>query len=518
MNSDKTKLIWIGSKSKCKEKLNVQAKLDWDTTEFDLLGISFTKDLNKIPNLNYDRAIIKAKKIIKNWNTRHLTPLGKITVVKTLIASKFTHLFLTIPTLENFLKALNKEIFNFLWNSKPEKINRQDLCAEKINGGLKMVDITLFEKSLKLTWIRKIISNTNAPWLNLLLDTVGNLSRIKSLGPVWCQKVVKKCNPFWNNVFNYYMGFCNQQEIKSNSDILHLNVWLNERIQKDMFLPHWKKQGIRIVGDLVDSAGVPLSREQLGQDYRFSVNILEYYSVKKMVGTLIRKHSQSGDFLLTRPYIPFHIQTFMKQNSSSKIYYNLFIKSKSELPRRCETRWNVRLGTILSKEVWSLIYKICFRVTTDNSTMWFQYKLIYNILATRSYLFNLKITDSNTCGICGSSVETIQHLFTQCSNVQTLWSSVLEWIKEKINQNYVLGEVNKLFGYLVQDQNFLPMNFILLLTREYIFWCAKKKLLPKMDHLKIILNRRYHEQKYISIINSKENIFEESWSLWKPLF
>ena len=100
--------------------------------------------------------------------------------------------------------------------------------------------------------------------------------------------------------------------------------------------------------------------------------------------------------------------------------------------------------------------------------MWFQYKLIYNILATRSYLFNLKITDSNTYGICGNSVETIQHLFTQCSIVQTLWSSILKWIREKINQNYVLSEINKLFGYLVRDQNFLSMNFILLITREYI--------------------------------------------------
>ena len=66
MNSDKTKLIWIGCKSKCKEQLNVKAKLDWDTTEFDLLRISFTVDLTKIQNLNYDRAIIKARKIIKD--------------------------------------------------------------------------------------------------------------------------------------------------------------------------------------------------------------------------------------------------------------------------------------------------------------------------------------------------------------------------------------------------------------------------------------------------------------------
>ena len=97
-------------------------------------------------------------------------------------------------------------------------------------------------------------------------------------------KILEKCNLFWNNVFNYYMEFCTQQEIKSNSDILHLNVSLNERIQKDMFLPHWEKQGIRIIGDLVDSVGVLLSRKQLSQDYRFSVNILEYYLFKKMVG------------------------------------------------------------------------------------------------------------------------------------------------------------------------------------------------------------------------------------------
>ena len=108
-----------------------------------------------------------------------------------------------------------------------------------------MVDVTMFEKSLKLTWIRKILSSTNAPWLTLLLDTVGNLSRIRSLGPMWCQKILKKCNPFWNKVLNYYMDLCNQQEIKSNSDILHLALWLNKKIQKDMFLPHWEKARIK---------------------------------------------------------------------------------------------------------------------------------------------------------------------------------------------------------------------------------------------------------------------------------
>ena len=76
-----------------------------------------------------------------------------------------------------------------------------------------------------------------------------------------------------------------------------------------------------------------------------------------------------------------------------------------------------------------------FTITIDNAITWLQYKLIYNILAAQSYLFNLKITDSSTYGICGNNVETIQHLFMQCTPVQELWFNVVKRIKEKINQN-----------------------------------------------------------------------------------
>ena len=61
------------------------------------------------------------------------------------------------------------------------------------------------------------------------------------------------------------------------------------------------KKGITIIGDLGDFAG------ELYQDHGFNVNILEYYSAKKMVVTVIGKHSRPGELLLTKSYIPFHI-------------------------------------------------------------------------------------------------------------------------------------------------------------------------------------------------------------------
>ena len=50
MNTNKTNVIWIGRKKYCKYKLKVSVKLDWGTTQFKLLGIIFSVDLQNKSN------------------------------------------------------------------------------------------------------------------------------------------------------------------------------------------------------------------------------------------------------------------------------------------------------------------------------------------------------------------------------------------------------------------------------------------------------------------------------------
>ena len=83
MNSDKTKVIWIGCKKHSKDKLDVTARLEWGVSNFTLLGMEFSTDLEKIPEMNYDKIVIQASKILKSWQHRILTPIGKIAVIKT---------------------------------------------------------------------------------------------------------------------------------------------------------------------------------------------------------------------------------------------------------------------------------------------------------------------------------------------------------------------------------------------------------------------------------------------------
>ena len=79
---DKTQVIWIGAKRYSTE---TRWKLSWGTTRFKLLGITFDVDLDKIIGINYMDKVAKIKNSIKIWGRRFLTPLGKITVIKSLL-------------------------------------------------------------------------------------------------------------------------------------------------------------------------------------------------------------------------------------------------------------------------------------------------------------------------------------------------------------------------------------------------------------------------------------------------
>ena len=88
MNLENTKVIWIGRKRFSKEKLSVSAQLEWGSTDFTLLGIDFTTNLSNITEQNYQKALQKIRKLIKIWNDHYLTPIGKITIIKTYLIAQ----------------------------------------------------------------------------------------------------------------------------------------------------------------------------------------------------------------------------------------------------------------------------------------------------------------------------------------------------------------------------------------------------------------------------------------------
>ena len=236
MNTMKTKVIWIGRKRFSKDKLKVNTTLEWGTTEFNLLGLEFNVDLDKMVQKNYLNAIAQSKLILNNWKKRHLTPCGKVTVVKTFIISKFNHLFITLPNPSpEMIKSISDIMYKFIWNGKPDKVNKQQICKDYLDGGFKMLDLEKFIISLKITWIRHLIRDSDSPWAYLVNHQLNLSSKLFTYGPAWCEKP-KTDDPFWKDVLNSWQYISQDCPIESGQDILHSPLWYNKKNQSGPFI------------------------------------------------------------------------------------------------------------------------------------------------------------------------------------------------------------------------------------------------------------------------------------------
>ena len=136
-NYDKTKCIWIGSKNGSTIRLCKNITLEWTDEPFTLLGIKFSTNLKDITELNFSDRLNDIQNGISMWKKRNLTVLGKITVVKTILLSKLTHLFISLLSPSKvYIKALETIFYNYIWGSKTDRISRNQLVKDYREGGV----------------------------------------------------------------------------------------------------------------------------------------------------------------------------------------------------------------------------------------------------------------------------------------------------------------------------------------------------------------------------------------------
>ena len=112
--------------------------------------------------------------------------IGKITVIKTFALPKLIYPSTVLETpSEEIINLINKSMFQFLWENKPDKISRQTIIQDYENGGLKMIDLNFFIKSIKAGWVKRITdTNNKGDWKKIYL------TQLEKLGG----KLIFECN------------------------------------------------------------------------------------------------------------------------------------------------------------------------------------------------------------------------------------------------------------------------------------------------------------------------------------
>ena len=132
-------------------------QFDTSNKPITYLGISFTHHLDDFFELNYMPKLSRIKNLLNIWSSRDLTPIGKITIIKTFAVSQLVYLFTVLPLPPtHFFRELETLFYNFIWSKKPDKIKRSVLINRRCNGGLNMIDMECMAKSLHCKWPVKL--------------------------------------------------------------------------------------------------------------------------------------------------------------------------------------------------------------------------------------------------------------------------------------------------------------------------------------------------------------------------
>ena len=350
-------------------------------------------------------------------------------------------------------------------------------------GGLKMMDINAFMKSLKLSWIRKVIQGQNK--FTSLARKLIDFNILCNTGSLYAISAVKNItNAFWIDVLTIYSDFVKSINIDSVDKLVDMPLFFNNCLlinNKYIFWKYWYDDGIRFVKDIIKDSGQILSLQELQAKMNKPVNFLHYEGIKKVLSTYIVsvQNVKLKDYKVhSYPILSTYIKPIIL-NSCNKLLYNM-LKENSEIPT-CQTKWNEYFAD--DSIQWKNVHGQVFKKTNNTYIQWLQTRIIHRILGTNSLLFKMGLSDSKTCTFCKMSEESITHLFWDCNTVKILIKDISDSLK---NANIQIVINSKMF--LLGDTNVNDNCFILFMeVKKYIFECKRKEVIPHFQGFKASL-------------------------------
>ena len=160
MNQCKSEMLWLGSLRQRKDSI-LNLKLS-DGTVY-ALGVYFSYDEELATKTNVFEKLPKLKKILNIWSSQDISIYGRVNIVKRLAISKLTFICSVLDTPKGFTEEVNNIIFDDIWKYKNPKLKKTTIIKNKKEGGLNMLDFTLFDNALKIVWVKHLCANDERP-------------------------------------------------------------------------------------------------------------------------------------------------------------------------------------------------------------------------------------------------------------------------------------------------------------------------------------------------------------------
>ena len=488
INLSKCKAVWIGNRRFENRIICSDLKIIW-SNKFRLLGINFDADLSKM-DTNFVDKIEEIKKLYKSWLYRSLTPIGRITVIKSMAIPKLSHVALVCPHMEGqILQDVETLSYKFLWKDKPDRVKRKHATLPYSKGGLNMPDIGKFWDGLKMAWIRRIQGSKDVWWKILQLNLLqlnhetfdvwyGGPDRLRNISN-------KLSNRFWAETFKIAGNILEEIPFAHPHLFYHLNILDNDLfatnnvpLRKNEFRILWSK-GLIQIAEFFDTNNIPprlLTLEELNSKHNIKLDFLSYHRIKTAIelGSKRLSHKTTNFDLsdIRAPRQPVLFKVCNLKSVGCKIFYQTlkardFMMNSTEA---AETKWHNSINMTFSIKFWDDCWKLIRNKYIDNKTRWIQYQIIRYILPTNYSVSKYNPNQNPSCTFChfNSHLEQLPYLFWECPKVKQFWLNV-ETFLQVFQFNFKLNLRKAIFGATEANDE---VNAILLWSKRFI-WVQK---------------------------------------------
>ena len=513
INLDKTKALWIGSMCNSTKILCKEFNIDWEQKPLKILGVIFSPLVFDIWEYNLDDVMKKVKNMINVWSKRKLTLIGRVTVIKSLMLSKFAYLFLALPNPPgDLITTLERMFFKYLWNKGPDRITGKQIVKNIEAGGLRMTEVKAFITALKITWVRRIIFNSEIENWSYLAGI--DFDKGVCLGDCYFKSVSRKLyNPFWKDLINSLQTFYTAVKIEKIDDILTSPIWCNSNLSSDenFIFNDWFLKGIRNIIDIIDSNGHLLTFEQLREQYNIKGTFLDYQRlVRKIPNTWIDTINTSNvecNLLKYNVQRNCYLGLILKDKKGSRNIYDKLVPVREQF---INERWKTEIGNITEEEQRKVNSNL--RYINEIKLRDFQFKINNKILVTNSFLYKINKTDSHLCSFCRKDTESIHHLLCTCDKVREFWNTFKTWISQRINTTFNISDRNIIYSAFEKCS---LINYLVVLAKYYIYKSKFHNQNLNILGFEAYSKVKFFNEMYIAKIN---NTYEKFLGKWSPIY
>lgn len=551
INKQKSEILCIG-KGVLSDNEKEEYGLEVCENNIQLLGVFIGKDKKLCEEMNWKSKIDKIKCLLNMWLQRHLTIQGRVTIVNSLMMSRFWYILFVTPLPEWAHREIMKMCVNFIWKNKAHLVKYNSIIDLKDYGGLQFADIKCKMYAFRLKFLGRLVDDEyNVLWkytfkyfmskiynMNLGLNALYTkipICEFRSAGvPTIYQEmfqalyVLKDKIDFQLSVENIYDQplFCNPRIVDVNKTLLFHDFILAGLISlKDIcyevktgFLPDIAIA--EMVQDVCENVDVNFV---ISRYHKLLCAIPDDW--KRTVNTDVHNTNihRTIDICIENRNVLCNLSMY-----SSKKLYQCILEMFSEKPT----------GIVLWKNLFNIEDVDFINVWHHVNMYWkpvnmteLDYKILHNCLFTKVKLQKIGLTDNDLCSVCGIESEDILHMFLNCDELDEFLdyiSGLITRCFENCNSDKVsqISSEQLLFlglRWSLKGVNDYFVNFLMSTVRLCIY---KRRNLVMNGHRNVNLTKlfQYTLKHYVSYFyvymcqhNQYKRIFEERFVLYNPL-